>query len=467
MDQVGSQDTSSVFQRLSAAPAPRGAAANRARGTRGHTQPTGHRGGAPGIPRAGSRGANRGGAYPTHTSGFTGVTGRGGPARGGIGHSTRGTPRGKRGASSMSWTREGYQKPGTDASASTEHTPSSAFTATNYSTPHRTAFFNATQPTGGTASSFGFGNNESIGSGSLMDEHGMDVDGSRNDAIAMDEQQGSSVFLKPNQPSAFGSSPNGPSIFAALASQKSSPMNTPIPRAAATSFQQSPSALVLPQQTNSTFSSTPPPSTSAGEQTKQSRADRFASNPSNNRYMELKAKRPGLMAKYIAEGKMDDPNKKYRLEDARDFVGECMDMCPEFERHEREYQKGLMEFEKIEGTDRVDHARAVKRYRRSAADDERPMPCDVRPPPVLMHTLDYLVHELLPQYDLHRTYGFIRDRTRAIRKDLTLQNVRGPEAIAIYERIARYHLLCSHRLCEVIDTQQEYEQLEKSKSPIS
>ncbi|KAJ3189919.1 hypothetical protein HDU85_000205 [Gaertneriomyces sp. JEL0708] len=348
------------------------------------------------------------------------------------------------------------------SSASTEHTQSSSFTATNYSTPHRTAFFNATQPTGGTASSSAFGNNESLGSGSLMDEHGMDVDGSRNDAIAMDEQQGSSVFLKPNQPSAFGSSPNGPSIFASLASQKGSPMNTPTPRTAATSFQQSPSALGVQQQTNPTFSSTPPPSTSGGEQTKQSRADRFGSNPSNNRYMELKAKRPGLMAKYIAEGKMDDPNKKYRLEDARDFVGECMDMCPEFERHEREYQKGLMEFEKIEGTDRVDHARAVKRYRRSAADDERPMPCDVRPPPVLMHTLDYLVHELLPQYDLHRTYGFIRDRTRAIRKDLTLQNVRGPEAIAIYERIARYHLLCSHRLCEVIDTQQEYEQLEKT-----
>ncbi|KND03783.1 uncharacterized protein SPPG_01240 [Spizellomyces punctatus DAOM BR117] len=195
---------------------------------------------------------------------------------------------------------------------------------------------------------------------------------------------------------------------------------------------------------------------------KVSRAERFASQPVHNRYMEMKKLRPALMKKYIAEGKMDDPNKKYRLEDARDFVGECEDMCPEYERHEREYQKGLMEFEKIPGTDRVDHAKAVKRYRRSAADDEKPLPCDVRPPSVLERTLNYLVHELIPEYDLQRTYGFIRDRTRAIRKDLTLQNLRGPEAVGLFERIARYHLMCSQRLCATIDIKQEYEQLGKT-----
>lgn len=44
---------------------------------------------------------------------------------------------------------------------------------------------------------------------------------------------------------------------------------------------------------------------------------------------------------------MDDPDKKYRIEDARSIVGECNDMCPEYERYEREYQNGLMEFEKV------------------------------------------------------------------------------------------------------------------------
>ncbi|KAI9096495.1 SAC3/GANP/Nin1/mts3/eIF-3 p25 family-domain-containing protein [Phlyctochytrium arcticum] len=168
------------------------------------------------------------------------------------------------------------------------------------------------------------------------------------------------------------------------------------------------------------------------------------------------------MKQYIAEGKMDDPDKQYRLEDARDFVGECQEMCPEYERHEREYQKGLMDFEKIPGTELVDHARAVKRYRRSAADDERPLPCDVRPPEALERTLNYLIGDLLNEYDLQRTYSFIRDRTRAIRKDLTLQNLRGPESVALFERIARYHLLCSQSLCDTIDIKQEYEQLGKA-----
>ncbi|KAJ3155413.1 hypothetical protein HDU86_004315 [Geranomyces michiganensis] len=178
--------------------------------------------------------------------------------------------------------------------------------------------------------------------------------------------------------------------------------------------------------------------------------------------MELKAQRPALMAQYIAAGKMDDPDEKYRLEDARDFVGECQDMCPEYERHEREYQKGLMEFEKVPGSEAVDHARAVKRFRRSAADDEKPLPCDVRPPPVLERTLDYLVQSVLPEFGLSRTYGFLRDRMRAIRKDITLQNLRGPEAVSLFERIARYHLMCSQKLCAEIDIKQEYEQLGKT-----
>jgi hypothetical protein len=44
---------------------------------------------------------------------------------------------------------------------------------------------------------------------------------------------------------------------------------------------------------------------------------------------------------------MSDPNVKVSLEDAITFVGECLDMCPEFERHEREYQKNLADMEKV------------------------------------------------------------------------------------------------------------------------
>ncbi|KAI8926799.1 SAC3/GANP/Nin1/mts3/eIF-3 p25, partial [Entophlyctis helioformis] len=146
----------------------------------------------------------------------------------------------------------------------------------------------------------------------------------------------------------------------------------------------------------------------------------------------------------------------------------CMDMCPEFERHEREYQKGLDPLERLSTASpndyQVDHARAVKRYRRAAAGDPPPLPCDVRPPHVLEMTLDYLLNEILAKTPLEQSYAFVRDRTRSIRNDLTIQNYRGKEAVTLNERIARYHILCSHTLCDnkSVTIQQEHEQLKKS-----
>lgn len=97
----------------------------------------------------------------------------------------------------------------------------------------------------------------------------------------------------------------------------------------------------------------------------------------------MKAEREQLTAMYILQKKMGDPNAKYNLGEEPQFIAECPDMCPEFERHEREYQNGLIKYEMITNTSHVDHQRAVKRYRRSAAGDPPPLPCDVRPPPVL------------------------------------------------------------------------------------
>ena len=74
------------------------------------------------------------------------------------------------------------------------------------------------------------------------------------------------------------------------------------------------------------------------------------------------------------------------------------------------------------------------------------------------------MNEVLGTHGLLDAYAFVRDRCRAIRNDLTLQNYRGPEAIDLHERIARYHILCSHVLCDVegVSLQQEHEQLRKS-----
>ena len=117
----------------------------------------------------------------------------------------------------------------------------------------------------------------------------------------------------------------------------------------------------------------------------QDRNLKFSSSVKGNRYLELKEQRQELAALYIKQGKMADPEQKYSLGSAPALVGECMDMCPLFERHEREFQTGgLDKSEKLPGTENVDHQKAVKRYRRSAAGDPPPLPCDVRPPKVLV-----------------------------------------------------------------------------------
>jgi len=59
----------------------------------------------------------------------------------------------------------------------------------------------------------------------------------------------------------------------------------------------------------------------------------------------MKKQREQLRKMYIKKGLIDDPDKPRRLEDAIPFVGECQDMCPEFERYEREYQKNLDKLE--------------------------------------------------------------------------------------------------------------------------
>lgn len=61
------------------------------------------------------------------------------------------------------------------------------------------------------------------------------------------------------------------------------------------------------------------------------------------------------------------------------------------------------------------------------------------------------------------SHPFLRDRTRAIRQDFTMQNDRSALAVECHERIARYHILCLHRLreWENFSESQELEQLRK------
>ncbi len=116
--------------------------------------------------------------------------------------------------------------------------------------------------------------------------------------------------------------------------------------------------------------------------------------------------------------------------------------------------------EKIPGTKRVDHKRAVKMYERGAGD--KSLPSDLRPPLVLkvrfsflshppihplcphQRTLDYLFHDLIPRGGFSETWSFVRDRSRQVRNDFTIQHESGPVAIDCHDRCARFHILALH-----------------------
>lgn len=188
------------------------------------------------------------------------------------------------------------------------------------------------------------------------------------------------------------------------------------------------------------------------------------------RLAELKVQYAQKREEYVASGVLPDPSKPGLLENATKLVGTCPDMCPEYERVEREVQKELDRLECFPGTTSADPAAAVKIYRRPAAGRELPLPEEVRPPPVLQRTLDYLVHTLLPADPCDSRFAvvqpFMWNRTRAIRQDFIVQSDRGAIAIACHERIARYHILCLHWKggvgADAWSEQQELEQLRKT-----
>jgi len=115
----------------------------------------------------------------------------------------------------------------------------------------------------------------------------------------------------------------------------------------------------------------------------------------------------------------------------------------------------------------------VKKFRRAAAGIEEQLPSDLRTPPVLSQTCDYLFNEIVANApELGRVHHFVWDRTRAIRNDFTILQVSSPEdlsyAVDCLERIARFHIVSLHQMAGVkekdfqYDWQQDREQLDRT-----
>lgn len=49
----------------------------------------------------------------------------------------------------------------------------------------------------------------------------------------------------------------------------------------------------------------------------------------------------------IKQGYLPNPDVQTRLAEAINFVGTCEELCPEFERHEREYQNNVDPLERV------------------------------------------------------------------------------------------------------------------------
>lgn len=148
--------------------------------------------------------------------------------------------------------------------------------------------------------------------------------------------------------------------------------------------------------------------------------------------------------------------KKSTLASATVLIGTCPDMCPEKERYDREAKRRLHVFEIMAGTEnlpypKADHARVVKEYSRSSADQEEPLLHELRPALVLVRTMTYLLIEIANKGrdgNWPEWYDFLWDRTRGIRKDITQQMMCNVEAVAMIEKCARFHIFSAERLCE-------------------
>lgn len=144
--------------------------------------------------------------------------------------------------------------------------------------------------------------------------------------------------------------------------------------------------------------------------------------------------------------------KTIDIKRAESTKGVCPDMCPEKERLSREAKHRVASFESIDGSKTaMNHSIGVKEYSRSSADQEVPLPHELRPEPVLKLTMTYLLQNIMDLCDDSETnisdwFHFLWDRTRGLRKDITQQELCSPGAVLLVEQCARFHIHCAARL---------------------
>ena len=132
--------------------------------------------------------------------------------------------------------------------------------------------------------------------------------------------------------------------------------------------------------------------------------------------------------------------------------GTCTTMCPIAELRER---KKWNDFHPLERSvpsfsGRSLEQLAVKKFKRTIEEVDR-SPERLRTLPCLYTTVEHLIGLLDVGVDFEDAYKLLWDRLRAVRTDVTVQRLlqrRSKEVVPLYERMVRYHILCSYELCE-------------------
>ncbi|XGW30466.1 hypothetical protein V3C99_009441 [Haemonchus contortus] len=171
--------------------------------------------------------------------------------------------------------------------------------------------------------------------------------------------------------------------------------------------------------------------------------------------------------------KLREEENKHSDEKSRKVQGLCLGMCTEKERYVRVVQKRISPYEC--GPSGLDPNRLVKEYARSAADQDNPLPHELRSKELLKNTMDYLLKHVLDDVpgnddDLATWYDFLWSRTRAIRKEITQLMLTDSTAVSLFESYdlfyvtfqyftdfyapkaglcARIHILCAYKLCHL------------------
>ena len=114
-------------------------------------------------------------------------------------------------------------------------------------------------------------------------------------------------------------------------------------------------------------------------------------------------------------------------------------MCPDSEISSHTRENSPFEFNP--STKSFDSNFAIKHFHRSSAGNIE-KESDIRPLPILISTVNYIITQLIPLYNLDLSfYHFLSDRFRAIEKDIFVQKIVCIEVIPIYEIISSFHII--------------------------